>query len=121
MAENKNDPKKEIRIWKFIEFSDEWRGTDTSLVDDLSSAWFRRREKLQGKSKEYEDFMGQLKREHAIETGIVERLYDLSRGVTETFIKEGFVQSYLSHGDTNIAAEKLMGYLNSHLEAVNSF
>jgi fido (protein-threonine AMPylation protein) len=119
MAENKNEEKKVIRIWDFISFSDDWKETDTSLVDDLSSAWFRRREKLQGKSKEYEDFMGQLKREHAIETGIVERLYDLSRGVTETFIKQGFVQSYLSHGDTNIAEEKLMGYLNSQLDAVN--
>ena len=81
---------KEFHIWKFIEFEDVWRIADTSNIDDIAPSWFKHREKLQTHSKEYQQFINEQKREHAIETGIVERLYDLKRGITETFIKEGF-------------------------------
>lgn len=109
----------EFRLWKFIEFEDVWRNADTSNIDDIAPSWFKHREKLQAHSKEYHQFIEQQKREHAIETGIVERLYDLKRGITETFIKEGFVQSYLSHGDTNVPTQTLMNHLRDHLEAVD--
>lgn len=110
---------KEFHLWKFIEFEDAWRNVDTSLIDDIAPSWFKHREKLQTHSKEYHQFIEQQKREHAIETGIVERLYDLKRGITETFIKEGFVQSYLSHGDTNVPTQTLMNHLRDHLDAVD--
>jgi len=31
-----------------------------------------------------------------IETGVVEKMYDLEKGITETFIKKGFVESYVT-------------------------
>jgi fido (protein-threonine AMPylation protein) len=107
------------RLWKFIEFSDNWRMMDTSAIDDISPSWFERRKILKGSSQEYEEFILRLKREHAIETGIIERMYDLKKGITETFIKEGFVQSYISHGDTNIPVPKLLSHLRDHLDSVN--
>lgn len=63
--------------------------------------------------------VNRLKRQHAIETGIVEKLYDLSEGITQTLIKEGFVESYISHDDTNIPPKKLMQYLHDHFEAMD--
>lgn len=110
---------KEFRFWKFIEFNDLWHNSDTSKLDDISPSWFSRREKLKDNSTEYSDFLGKLKREHAIETGVIERLYDLKKGITETFIKKGFVESYLSHGDTNVPTQQLMNHLKDHLEAVD--
>jgi len=107
------------RLWKPIEFTSNWSDCDTSILDDVAASWFKRRAVLEANSFEYEEFLNQLKREHAIETGIVERLYDLKKGITETFIKEGFVQSYLSHGDTNIPENELMAHLNDHLESVD--
>ena len=107
------------RIWRPIAFDDSWLDLDTSILDDIKDSWFERREVLQNNSLEYEEFLTRLKREHAIETGIVERMYDLRKGITETLIKEGFVQSYLSHGDTNIPEENLMAHLHDHLEAVD--
>lgn len=107
------------RLWKPISFTTQWKECDTSVLDDISDSWFRRRLVLRESSKEYARFLNQLKREHAIETGIIERLYDLKQGITETFIKEGFVKSYLSHGDTNIPEDELMAHLNDHLDAVN--
>ena len=110
---------KTYRLWKFLTFSDSWKRCDTSPIDDISSSWFQRRKKLQDNSREYELFLTGLKREHAIETGIVERMYDLDKGITETFIKEGFVQSYISHGDTNVPIPKLISHLKDHLNAVD--
>ncbi len=108
-----------IRIWNHIKIDESWLDCDTSILDDIKESWFERREILQNNSTEYEEFLTRLKREHAIETGIVERMYDLRKGITETLIKEGFVKSYLSHGDTNIPEDDLMAHLNDHLEAVD--
>ena len=113
------EEKKIYRLWKHVTFADKWKSCDTSLIDDISSSWFERRKKLQDNSKEYEIFITKLKREHAIETGIVERMYDLEKGITETFINEGFVQSYISHGDTNVPIPKLISHLKDHLDAVD--
>jgi uncharacterized protein (DUF433 family) len=110
---------KVFRLWKHIKFADEWANCDTSVLDDISESWFKRREYLQTNSHEYAEFLERLKREHAIETGVVERMYDLSKGITETFIKVGFHRSYLTHGDTNIPEATLMSHLKDHLEAVD--
>lgn len=108
-----------ISVWKPIAFNDNWTTCDTSKLDDLAPSWYEKRKTLQDGNEEYEEFIKRLKRQHAIETGIVEKLYDLEEGITETFIKEGFVESYLSHGDTNISPQKLLGYLNDHFEAMD--
>lgn len=107
------------RIWDFISFSDNWKNCDTSLLDEIAPSWLARREILQENSKEYQEFINRLKRQHAIETGIVERMYDVEKGVTETLISEGFVASLVSHGDTNVPKQTLFNHLQDHLDAVN--
>lgn len=107
------------RLWKHIEESKCWLECDTSTMDDLAPSWYERRKVLQDNSKEYQRFITELKREHAIETGIVERMYDLERGITETFIEKGFKASYIGHNDTNVPVPKLMAHLSDHLNAVN--
>ena len=113
------EDKKIYRLWKPVFYNETWDNCDTSILDDISSSWLSRRAVLQDNSTEYADFLNQKKREHAIETGVIERLYDLSKGVTETFIKEGFVESYLSHGDTDIPKRDLMNHLTDHIDAVD--
>jgi Fic family protein len=108
----------QYRLWKFIAFSSEWESCDTSLLDEIAPSWLARREVLQGNSTEYEAFIEKLKRKHAIETGVVERMYDIEKGVTETLINEGFISSLVSHGDTNIPKERLFDHLQDHLDAV---
>ncbi|MDP5172056.1 MAG: Fic family protein [Bacteroidia bacterium] len=107
------------RIWDHISFTPAWENLDTSILDEISSSWFFRRKTLIENSSEYEAFIGRLKRKHAIETGIVERMYDLDKGVTETLINEGFVSSLVSHADTNIDKTKLFQHLQDHLDAVD--
>ncbi len=110
---------KRIKIWEPISFKDNWLDTDTSQFDELAESWFEKRKEFREGNKDYNDFLNKLKRQHAIETGIIEKLYDLSEGVTQTFIKEGFIESFISHDDTNIPASQLMGYLKSHFDAMD--
>lgn len=107
------------RLWKYISVSESWKTCDTSQLDEIAPSWFARREILQSNSKEYEEFIEKLKRRHAIETGIVERMYDIDKGVTETLINEGFISSLVSHGDTNIPKQTLFNHLQDHLDAVD--
>jgi len=106
-------------LWKWIHFSEHWQHVDTSILDDLSPSWFKKKKELKTGDTEYHEFLERLKRQHAIETGVVEKLYDLSKGITETFIQEGFVESFLSHDDTNIPSQQLMGYLKTHFDAID--
>ncbi len=110
---------KDVKVWKPIAFTKNWENVSTSRLDVLLPSWVRKRQTLKEDSKEYVIFMNRLKRQHAIETGIVEKLYNLSEGITETFIKEGFVESYLQHGDTNIPPGQLMAYLQDNFDALD--
>jgi len=110
-----------INIWKFIEFAPVWENCDTSRLDEISPSWFRRKDELEKTSNEYAEFIERLKRQHAIETGIVERIYDISKGVTETLVEKGFAETLISHGDysDNITKDQLMNHLKDHLAAVD--
>ncbi len=110
---------KNITIWTPIEFNQNWINSDTSIFDELADSWYEKRKGFKEGNKEYQEFLNKLKRQHAIETGIIEKLYDLGEGITQTFIKEGFVESYISHDDTNIPATQLMGFLKSHFDAMD--
>lgn len=120
--ENENDNNNQIiNIWKFIEFTSEWERCDTSKLDEISPSWFRRKDELEHTSTEYAEFIEQIKRRHAIETGIIERMYDISKGVTETLIEKGFADVLISHGDfsDNLTKDQLLNHLNDHLSAVD--
>lgn len=108
-----------VSIWKPLKLDPAWYSVSTAKLDNILPSWRNKREHLKKDLKEYEKFINRLKRQHAIETGIVEKLYDLKDGITETFVKEGFVESYLQHGDTNVSPKKLMSYLNDHFEAID--
>lgn len=106
-------------IWKPICFSEQWNQVGTAKFDIILPSWKSRREELQKDEEQYRKFIEQLKRRQAIDTGIIERMYDLKRGITETFIKEGFVETFLQHGDTNVPQNELMNYLKDNAEAID--
>jgi len=112
---------RKIHLWKFIEFNDTWRSCDTFKLDEISPSWFRRKDSLEKTSKEYAEFIEQMKRRHAVETGVIERMYDISKGVTETLIEKGFADVLISHGDfsDNVTKDQLLDHLKDHLSAVD--
>lgn len=77
----------------------------------IRKVWKDRKTDL-GDSDRLRLFSDQLNREWAIETGIIENLYYIDRGVTQTFIERGFQEALLQHG----SADKDPGLIVALLE-----
>jgi Fic family protein len=76
--------------WRAVSLPEPFNGAMQSLlatVDTLRSAWQRTIDTAT--SEEFAEARRRSLRRHAIETGIIERLYDVSWGVTEALVAEG--------------------------------
>ena len=60
----------------------------------LHGVWEEQKEKIQS-GRSFAQFEAELKREWAIETGLIERLYTLDRGITQILITNGIVADYI--------------------------
>jgi len=87
-----------------------WEELAASEVASLGKIWADEQERLKG-SKQLNEFTQRLSREWAIETGVIENLYQIDRGVTQTLIERGFHSEFLTHGTT----DKPVGYVISLL------
>jgi Fic family protein len=83
----------------------------------LSVAWQKYSEKL-GDSDSLKHFNERLIREWAIETGIIENLYSIDRGVTQTLIEKGIEAGLIPHGSTDKPVERILPMLKDQQEVV---
>jgi len=60
----------------------------------------------------------QIAREWAIETGIVENVYSLDRGITQTLIRRGIDAAYIPHDASNLDPELVARIIQSHADAL---
>jgi hypothetical protein len=107
--------------WKPIaRLSDEDRRIDLSDVDSLKAAWLEVRSKLaySGESA-LMSFNERLARQWSIETGIIERTYDLDRGITSLLIERGFIPDLVERSSTNLPPDELIEILRDHKAAVD--
>ena len=65
-----------------------------------------------------EEFEKRLRREWSIETGIIEGVYTLDRGVTRTLIVKGIDAAFIPHGATNRDPELVGRIIQDHYEAL---
>ena len=82
----------------------------------LSKVWIEQRSTL-ADSANMVRFMERLKREWAIETGLIERLYTLDRGITELMIERGVNAALIPHrtpGDP----ERTVAMINDQQDAI---
>jgi Fic family protein len=79
-----------VRAWRPLTHPEPLNGEVSQIlasVDTLRAAW---QEAIKGASpSEFEESRRRSLRRHAIETGIIERLYDVSWGITEALVAEG--------------------------------
>ena len=71
-------------------------GLEDKELRALSSVWIEQVSSLPAIDK----FTERLQREWAIETGLIERLYTLDRGITELLIEQGVKAALIPHGAT---------------------
>jgi Fic family protein len=80
--------------------------------------WRRERESLH-EQQAVEAFNERMARWWSIETGIIERLYDLSEGITIQLVNKGFEASLIPHGESSLPAEELVAILRDHRESLD--
>jgi fido (protein-threonine AMPylation protein) len=75
--------------------------------------WRDKAEELRSRQS-YKDFLVRLRRQWAIETGVLERLYTLSDGATRTLIEQGLDAALISHSDTDISPRQVIALIRDH-------
>ena len=108
-------------IWPFetgiLDLPADWEALRVEELASVRDAWQVERERLQS-AQQLENFTKQLNREWAIETGIIENLYEIERGVTQTLIEQGFQAALLERGTTNKPREWVIKLLKDQQDAL---
>ena len=86
-------------------------------LESLCEVWAKEKESI-GDDKRVRDFNAELAREWAIETGIVEGVYTLDRGITQTLIERGIDSAYIPHNATNRDPELVARIIQNHAEVL---
>ena len=107
-------------IWTPIRpLSDEERRIDLAAMRPLYESWRASKKRLQESSQsQLPDFNRRLIRRLSVETGILERIYDLDRGTTEALVAHGFAEDLVSHSSTNIEPSRLIDILRDQEAAI---
>ena len=104
--------------WHPIEdYSEEERSWDAGL-NGLAKVWKEQRAELDSKGL-VDCFLGKLQRKWAIETGVLERIYTLDRGVTQLLIEKGIEATYISHESTDKNPEFVAQVIKDQYDVVN--
>lgn len=106
--------------WRPIEpISERDRQIDLASMNPLYETWWNSRERLQQSSpSSLAEFNRRLVRRLSIETGILERLYDLDRGTTEALVTQGFIEELVSRSSTDIEPSRLIDILHDQEAAI---
>jgi Fic family protein len=105
-------------IWKPIEdLPENWQDLASTELQSLASIWKEQAVRLQ-QGDAIKRFNEQLGREWAIETGIIENLYTIDRGITQLLIEKGIEASLIPHGTTDKPAEQIVEILKDHEEVL---
>ncbi len=107
-------------IWRPIEpLSDVERRIDLASMRPLYDNWTASKKRIQqSSSNQLADFNQRLIRRLSIETGILERLYDLDRGTTEALVLHGFAEELVTRSNTNIEPALLIDLLRDQEAAI---
>lgn len=93
---------------------------DLTDVDSLKTAWLESKRQLaKSSSINLKQFEERLARQWSIETGILERIYELDRGTTGVLIEVGFVADLVERSSTNREPEELVQILRDHRAAID--
>ena len=93
---------------------------DFSAIDSLQRQWIAYRQaREEYEPAAYSAFLERLHRSWAIETGIIEGLYTLDRGMTETLVMHGISADLIERQTTNKDPVELAAILDDHSNAVD--
>jgi Fic family protein len=105
-------------LWQPIEdLPSNWRDLASSELPPLVTVWSEQADRLR-KSGEFQTFNEKLRREIAIETGIIERLYTIDRGITRLLIEQGINEALIPHGATDRPVKQVVSLIKDQEAAI---
>ena len=115
-----------LELWNVAKY--EWHPIEDYEIDpdrlakaelrQLSEIWEEQRHELE-QAEELKTFNERLRREWAIETGLLERIYTLDRGVTQMMIERGIDASLIPHGNGGSSPERTVAIIRDHQDAID--
>ena len=91
---------------------------DFEEIDALQAQWLDHRQRREAEDPyAFEAFLERVRRRWAIETGIIEGIYTISRGTTQTLVEKGLLTDLIEHGATDIDPNHLIAVLHDHRDA----
>lgn len=104
--------------WKPIQdLPEDWSKLRHTEFESLAAIWKEQSATLQ-KRDVLKQFNDRLRREWAIETGIIENLYSIDRGITQLLIEKGIEENLIPHGSTDRPAEEIVPILKDQEEVL---
>src|SRR5262245_18821499 len=108
----------EAPIWNTItDLQNDWDTLSSSSLARLADIWKEQQEHLK-KSEAVAKFNTALRRSWAIETGILEGLYTLDRGITALLIERGIEAALIPRDASNRAPSELAAILQDQEKAL---
>lgn len=105
-------------MWQPItDLSDDPASLTDGELDALGRVWAKQKEEL-AELGTLDEFDKRLRREWSIETGIIEGVYTLDRGTTNTLIERGINADLIPRESTNRDPELVARILQDHYEAL---
>jgi Fic family protein len=105
-------------LWQPIEdLPEDWQNLISSELPPLVTFWNEQADRLR-QSGEFKAFNEKLRREIAIETGIIERLYTIDRGTTRLLIEQGINEALIPHGATDRPIKQVVSLIKDQETAV---
>jgi Fic family protein len=106
-------------LWKPIQdLPGNWPEFTNQDLHNLAMVWQERLQQLHD-SDQLIDFNEKLTRQWAIETGIIERLYTLDRGITQLLIEKRIEASLIPHGTTNKSPALIVSIIRDQKEVID--
>ena len=90
--------------------------TDGEL-ESLRRVWASQKKEMIDRGA-LDEFEKRLRREWAIETGVIENVYTLDRGVARTLIEKGIDAALIPHGTTNLDSILVARIIQDHYDAL---
>lgn len=115
--ESMNNPKIAFEWKPITDLPDDWEKLRNPELYSLATIWAEQHTQLK-QSRSVNEFNERLLREWSIETGILERLYTIDRGVTQLLIEQGIDAALIPHGATDIPVSELIKVIQDHREAL---
>lgn len=95
-----------------------WNQFASPEMAGIKSIWAEQQQRLAG-TQQLSRFTDQLSRQWSIETGVIENVYQLDRGITQTLIEHGFRTELLTHGSTDKSPSYVIRVLEDQRAALD--